>query len=420
MSIPLDRLYHYIESVAQDVYGDTIIYRFYPHGSKNIDDLRPLTEPSQPILDRPQIFCNDQEPLNFDLYTDVIATRISKSVLQDGQHWFQHNLRKDLLNIFDSCLIIHSEKNSIDLDLYKNLNFIPVYYWSHALISLDWYRYAKHITKCYNPGSTEFLVYNRDWTGTREYRAKFAELLVKNQLLKYCKTSFCFVNNQSTNYTDYNFHNQIWKPTIKLEDYYTENISKSSYSADFEISDYKETKIEVVLETLFDDVRWHLTEKSLRPIALGHPFILCATPGSLEYLKSYGFKTFDSIFNEEYDQITNAEKRMQAIIQTMSEIAQWTNTQKQKKYKLMQEICMYNKSRFFSDQFFNQVDRELRQNLKQGLEDLINTNTFNVFLQRKQYMEHSTKFQHWRANNTPSEVQKKIEDLYQQILNLKK
>ena len=41
MSIPLDRLYHYIESIAKDIRGDdVIIYRFYPHGSKKIEDLR--------------------------------------------------------------------------------------------------------------------------------------------------------------------------------------------------------------------------------------------------------------------------------------------------------------------------------------------------------------------------------------------
>ena len=40
MSIPLDQLYHYIENVAQEIYSDRIIiYRFYPHGSKNINNL---------------------------------------------------------------------------------------------------------------------------------------------------------------------------------------------------------------------------------------------------------------------------------------------------------------------------------------------------------------------------------------------
>ena len=51
MSIPLDRLYHYIQDVAEQVHGDRIlIYRFSPHGSKNIEDLTPIQkEYNRPI-----------------------------------------------------------------------------------------------------------------------------------------------------------------------------------------------------------------------------------------------------------------------------------------------------------------------------------------------------------------------------------
>ena len=43
MNIPLDRLYHYIANIAQEIYSDRIvIYRFWPHGSKNINDLNNL------------------------------------------------------------------------------------------------------------------------------------------------------------------------------------------------------------------------------------------------------------------------------------------------------------------------------------------------------------------------------------------
>jgi hypothetical protein len=49
-----------------------------------------------------------------------------------------------------------------------------------------------------------------------------------------------------------------------------------------------------VAETVFD-TRIHLTEKTLRPIACGHPFILAAGPGSLKYLQTYGFRTFSPL-----------------------------------------------------------------------------------------------------------------------------
>ena len=70
MSIPLDRLYHYIENIAEEVYGNPVlIYRFYPHGSKNLKDLQILKFYSwydETII--PGIYCNDQEPLDYNYY----------------------------------------------------------------------------------------------------------------------------------------------------------------------------------------------------------------------------------------------------------------------------------------------------------------------------------------------------------------
>ena len=68
MSIPLDRLYHFIESVAQDIFQDrVVIYRFYPHGSKNVENMTILTDEDWQITQlSPALYCNDQEPLDYD------------------------------------------------------------------------------------------------------------------------------------------------------------------------------------------------------------------------------------------------------------------------------------------------------------------------------------------------------------------
>ena len=69
MSIPLDRLYHYIEDIANNIHGDVIIYRFWPHGSKKLEDFVQLYAVDWvKELTRPHLLCNDQEPLEFDFY----------------------------------------------------------------------------------------------------------------------------------------------------------------------------------------------------------------------------------------------------------------------------------------------------------------------------------------------------------------
>jgi hypothetical protein len=124
--------------------------------------------------------------------------------------------------------------------------------------------------------------------------------------------------------------------------------------------------MEVVLETLFDDSRLHLTEKTLRPIACGKPFILASTVGSLQYLKNYGFETFDGLIDESYDLIGNSKDRLHAIVQEMKRIATLNADDKQQLYEKLHQIADRNKQRFFNG-FFDQIVEEYKTNMIQGL-----------------------------------------------------
>lgn len=400
MSIPLDRLYHYIENIAKEIRGDdVIIYRFYPHGSKNIDDLAPIRPHTESaLLTTPQIFCYDQEPLNFNLYSDYIHYLVPSDVYNTKtEKLFKQNLRKNIFNIFDSSVLLHSEKKSVELNKYAKENFVPVYYWSHALIALDWFRYANYVTTESNTEKIDFLMYNRAWAGSREYRLKVADMLIENNLVQKCKTSIRFIDD-NCHYQDYVYKNINWKPSNHLENYFAENTTTSCYSADFDITDYQNTYCEIVLETLFDDNRLHLTEKILRPIAMGHPFLLCATAGSLQYLRDYGFKTFDSVINEDYDLISNPMDRLSAVIKTMKTIANWTVSEKQQKFSQMQKIAEFNKNYFFSNNFRGMIISELTTNLKHGLSQLVETNTFERCINLNQSLVADEKYNAWQNN----------------------
>jgi hypothetical protein len=80
MSVPLDRLYNYLKDIIEEIHnGPILIYRFYPHGSKKIEDLLPLvpiTENWSNKVISLEIFCNDQEPLNHKLYACSVRPNI--------------------------------------------------------------------------------------------------------------------------------------------------------------------------------------------------------------------------------------------------------------------------------------------------------------------------------------------------------
>ena len=388
MSIPLDRLYHFIEKIAIKNYGaPVIIYRFWPNGSKNIEDLNLLCNPYSWYKSEvcPIVWCHDQEPLDYDFFQtqprhfDSPWQKLLQSL--DIPVWRQNLMY--FINIFSKNLLVHSEQRSKNLEKYAEQAF-PVYYWSHALIARDWFRYAEHadFTKDVNK---QFLIYNRAWTGTREYRLRFSDLLVEHELADHCLT-FCNPTEDGKHYTQHNYNNNVWRPTHVLENYFTPSQADSCASADFDAQDYKSTEIEVVLETLFDDDRLHLTEKSLRPIACRQPFILVATHGSLQYLRDYGFQTFDSVWDETYDTIEDPYQRMQAIIRTMREITSWSDVQRRDNVQLMTQIADHNHKHFFSEGFSNQVIDELDTNMTNAFDQIKQDPGFNKWLDRWQYL----------------------------------
>lgn len=367
--------------------GPTQLYRFDPHGSRKIQDLTPLrdlTEVEKHTV--PEIYCYDQEPLNYNFYKVGPVINPPAELLQmlerKGIIFPRLNFRGQVVTIWNRAVLLHSEKRSCNVDLYQATQFIPVYYWCHALIALDWFRYAQHVTQKKSVEKT-FLIYNRAWAGTREYRLRFAELLIHLNLQAHCKTSVNTVEPElNIHYELHHFKNPVWRPQTVLENYFPISNAHSHYSADFDIEDYAATDIEVVLETLFDDSRLHLTEKALRPIACAQPFILAGTHGSLEYLRSYGFKTFGDAWDESYDLVEDPAERLIQIAELMKQIATWTPEERANKMALTQSIAVYNQQHFFSDKFFNLINNELNTNLTSALTELENTNTSSNYLHR--------------------------------------
>lgn len=429
MSIPLDRLYNYIEISSNEIYGDPVlIYRFWPHGSKNINNLIPTRLVNQWFTHvlAPDIYCNDQEPLNWKYYQEQKRTPIPafhQLLKEQGIEWEMLNFRNWFINIWDQALLIHSEKNSKDVELYKQSRFIPVYYWSHAIIARDWFRYAAHIKITKKDYRKKFLIYNRAWSGTREYRLKFSDLLISKNLLEYCKTWTNVVEPVTKiHYQDHKFNEPEWKPINLLDNFFQPTDAGADCSADFEVENYEDTDFEVVLETLFSEEKIQLTEKILRPIALGHPFILVSTPGSLEYLKSYGFKTFDCVFDEKYDTILDHSDRLNAVVDVMSTISKWTDQQQISNMEKIKHITDHNRKHFFSDNFFKLIDNELKTNLLTAFDELKQTNTSRYFINyRKQIFSNSVLRNYFESVRTEKEsalVFEKANNYYTRSLKL--
>jgi hypothetical protein len=418
MSVPLDRLYDFLDSISGH---DLIIYGWRPHGSKKLQDLtpwRPFSQEWRSKKIQPVLIFHDQEPLDYEFSQACVEQEfysIAKKWPQfellaapKMQKFYKQLHLKSVIEqtFYDLILLVHSEKNSQEVEKYKQNNFVPVYYWCHAAIARDWFRFAEHDRSLTfkSPNSKMFLIYNRAWTGTREYRLKFAEQLITSGLHYDCITSFAETNGL-VNYKDHVFLNSAFELDHKnLEKILPRNVNDSAASADYNSSDYQNSQIEIVLETLFDDSRNHLTEKSLRPIACGQPFILAATPGSLKYLREYGFQTFDGYIDESYDCIQDPGKRLHAITQEMQRINKLSAKSKQQLISGMQSVVDHNRRLFFSAEFHSQIVDEFKQNLDQAVDEVKSGSVDSIMKQirsiaQEHYPELFLKYLHQDRDN---------------------
>ena len=204
MSVPLDRLYHYLGDVVNH---DLLIYRWMPHGSRKLEDLYPLMiYPESKWVNCPIVIFHDQESLNYNFYSqDQICNRAKEwfeaqapIMLNDSvlNYVSQQHLRGATglsVNNYDSTILVHSEQHSMEIDVFEQAGFVPVYYWSHAVIARDWFRYAEHDVQL-DPTKKhtvkDFLIYNRAWAGTREYRLYFTEQIAESGLSEHCQMAF--------------------------------------------------------------------------------------------------------------------------------------------------------------------------------------------------------------------------------------
>jgi hypothetical protein len=438
MSIPLNQIYNYLDKINNEIYKDSIlIYHFRPHGSKKIQDLTGLHNWYSSLdyfakVHYADMIVHDQEPLNYAQYcsNDIIDYICSKYIdvtrpfiwpitndtspheLKIIEVYKELNLRfatGNPFSVFDLTLLVHSEKNSAELEIYEKNNFIGVYWWCHAVIARDWFRYYQYVEQEKKVNKT-FLIYNRAWSGTREYRLKFIELLIRAELKNQCQTNINATEPElGIHYTLHNFDNPQWRPDIVLEDYFSPSKFGSNASGDIVLDDYESTDIEVVLETLFDDSRQQLTEKALRPIAAAQPFILVSTAGSLEYLRSYGFKTFGDLWNEQYDLVADPKERLIKIIEVMQQIANWDSATRIDKMTQAQAIADYNKKLFFSEEWQASIVNEYKTNFSTAMK----TMTENVTAKYTKKLQQLKPDSMLTADN--KEIRRKIFEITDQV-----
>jgi hypothetical protein len=98
----------------------------------------------------------------------------------------------------------------------------------------------------------------------------------------------------------------------------------------------------IINETRFAQPFGYFSEKTLTALYSKIPIVLVAPPYTLEYLRTFGFKTFDKWWDESYDIETNHHKRIIKIFEVIDYINSKSIEELKKIYSEMAEILNHN------------------------------------------------------------------------------
>lgn len=316
------------------------------------------------------ILFHDQEPIHLDLHQDLFEDAARRnSDLTHGQGPVH-------------SAIVTSEYNSDNVDtVCSQFNWKAYYYFFHGWASLDWYRGYDKTFLISDPVDRtithSFVNPNRIVGGHRQHRLMLMYNLIKKNI-RNSWTSFPLTcPYEKENVIDIVKRHQHTYPDIVevfesagLPWHFPGETDHPMHSCWLSLYDQcAESAAYVVTETVFSGRRCHLTEKTFKPICLRMPFVLVSTAGSLEYLKSYGFQSFDSIWDESYDTETDDIKRIEKISSLLADIDSMSIAEKQNLYTAALPIVQHNFDHFYGGNFEKILWDELQTMLHQIKKD---------------------------------------------------
>ena len=319
------------------------LHWFDPFGSVKFEDLCSLPPIDNITKARRYLFL-DQEPLDSFKVDQTLNTFVN-TFSEGTKH------------------LITSEFNSENVcRIVSMYGFIPHYYFFHGWAALDWFRgYNRSFLMPAPENRTitkTFIAPNRIIAGQRKHRLEMLYHIFKNGLTNnwiscpsVCPAENIHITDAAVALLDrYPDAKEVFaKQKLPLNFANESGQPMHSYCLSL-FEESSESLLYLVTETVAAGHRQHLTEKTFKPICLGMPFIVVGTKGSLAYLRRYGFKTFESIWDESYDQADD-DIRIKCIATLLRSLDELSIESKQELFERCRPIVEHNHNHFYHGGF---------------------------------------------------------------------
>ena len=344
-----------------------------PPGSTSPDSLFNLG--SDNITETDYVWMHDQEPCWIDEYKllfDEVCYR--NTGLWDDTVLCRRGWTAPVKpNIFGHVVV--SEKGEYVEQLCEKYGWKSHYYFYHGWACQDWFRgYDKSFliprARDRNPAKT-FMSPNRIVGGRRDHRVLFLYNVFKQQLQhnhisapRICQYENVDISTIANKYCNtYPDISQVFEQATLPRLFAGEESQQMTSCWLTNFAEAQDSLVYVPTETLYFGRRTHITEKTFKAIALEMPFVLVAPAHSLEYMRSYGFKTFDSVFDESYDTETDDILRVEKVTQLLKDLDNLSNKERQEIHRACLPIVEHNFRHFYRGGFSHILWAELTQML---------------------------------------------------------
>lgn len=312
------------------------------------------------VLEHNYTFFFDQEPIHLNIHAATFDK--VKNILNDDLPWRIRSANKPVPDQIGS--IVTSERDSDNVDFICNkYGWKAYYYFFHGWAALDWYRgYDK--TFLIQPFAERaptktFIAPNRIIAGERRHRLEMLYHIFKQGMTDnhISCPAVCPVENISI----VDAARPLLSVYPDIQDVFRAQQLPINFAGESDhpmhscwlslFDQAADSLLYLVTETVADGRRHHITEKTFKPIAMGMPFVLVATQGSLKYLRSYGFKTFGHIWDESYDTIADPHQRIAEVASLLKTLCDLSVEERIALFDLCRETIEHNWNHFYGGGF---------------------------------------------------------------------
>jgi hypothetical protein len=314
---------------------------------------------SDDIPESDYVFFHDQEPVDAELYQalfDDVKLR----------NWdLQYPANTPLGHV-----IVSERGQTVDL-LCQQYGWTSHYYFYHGWACMDWFRgYDKTflIPRAADRRPTQtFMSPNRIIAGKRDHRVLFLYNVFKNKLEhnhisapRVCQYENVDITSIAQKYSNVyqditTVFNQAQLPRL-FRGEETQQMT-SCWLGNW--AEAQDSLIYVPTETVYFGRRLHITEKTFKAIALEMPFVLMAPAGSLEYMREYGFQTFNNIFDESYDEEKDDILRVEKAVKLLKDLDGLSLKERQAIHQACLSAVEHNYNHFYRGGFADVLWTEL-------------------------------------------------------------